>query len=84
MLYAVWLVLPAIVGIGVRRRAPQARWSFLILGIILIVLGLTSCGASTGGGGGGGEHHTTTYTVTVLGASGSINHSLTVDLLVTQ
>ncbi len=83
VLYALSLFLPGIVGDGIRRR--QLRKALLICGTALLLLGFTSCGgASIGGGGGGSGPHTTTYTVTVSASAGSINHNITVALLVTQ
>jgi hypothetical protein len=87
-LYALWLMLPGMALMCDRKPRLRRKHSPLLAGlglVLLIALTLTSCGGgSNGGGGGGGGHQTTTYTVTVMGTSGTLSHSTTVTLLVTQ
>ena len=81
-----WLALPGIVvvcgTVGASRRQRGT------LGAIAVILGLllTSCGGGTSvaGGGGGSGHQLTKYTVTISGVSGSLTHTITVDLVVTH
>ena len=86
--YALWLTLPGIFLLGVRkRRAGHSKLALpaFLLGLFLLALLLTSCGAAGknggsgggGGGGGGGQQQGTqpgTYTITVTGTSGTLSH----------
>jgi hypothetical protein len=89
-LYAIWLVLPAILlGAAVGVAAPKRRkllshcFAFLLVGGCLLQV---ACGGASGGGsgGGGGTGGTPagTYTITVSGAAGSTQHATAVTLTV--
>jgi len=93
--YAVWLALPtlALLGSGGRRKnraklgLPASLFRLFLLGLVL-----TSCGGGgsngggSGSGGSGGQQQGTkpgTYTITVIGTSGTLSHTApTVTLVV--
>ena len=86
--YAMWLPIGglALLGTGFTSRKKERFWSFL-LGFALFsgLIFLFACGGSSSSGGGGGGQPGTpagTYTVTVTGASGSLTHSQTVNLVI--
>jgi uncharacterized protein (DUF2141 family) len=87
-LYAIWLLLPAMllgmVGLAVPKR--RKLLSCVLVGLLAggCLLQAACGGASTGGGGGGGTGGTPagTYTVTVTGAAGSTQHATAVTLTV--
>ncbi len=87
--YALWLALPALAFLGTRSRRKKPHKLALpaaLLGLFLLGLLLSSCGGggtngSGGGGGGGGgvggQQQGTqpgTYTITVIGTSGTLTH----------
>ncbi len=94
--YALWLALPALalLGAGNRRKHPRKlALPASLLGLFLLGLLLSSCGGggTNGGGGGGGGGGGTqqqgtqpgTYTITVIGTSGTLTHqAATVTLVV--
>jgi hypothetical protein len=93
--YALWLGLPTLALLGnqgCRKKNAQLTLRARLLGLFLLALLLTSCGgggSNGGGGGSGGQQQGTapgTYTITVSGTSGSLNHAApsTVTLVVTQ
>jgi hypothetical protein len=93
--YALWLALPTLALLGNRgcqKKNVQLTLRARLLGLFLLALLLTSCGgggSNGGGGGSGGQQQGTapgTYTITVSGTSGSLNHAApsTVTLVVTQ
>ncbi|HEV2133221.1 MAG TPA: protease pro-enzyme activation domain-containing protein [Terracidiphilus sp.] len=67
-----------------KRRSWFAMVGLLVFFISIAGMACGGGGGSTGGGGGGGNPGTTpgTYTVTVTGTSGSLNHTTTVSLTV--
>jgi len=76
----------ALLGTGFTSRKKKRFWSFR-LGFVLFsgLIFLFACGGSSSSGGGGGGQPGTpagTYTVTVTGASGSLTHSQTVNLVI--
>ncbi|MFZ0823455.1 MAG: SBBP repeat-containing protein, partial [Terriglobales bacterium] len=86
-LYAMWLVLPAVLLGMVGMAAPNRRkllsfcLAFLLVGGCLLQ---AACGGGSNGGGGGGGGGTPpgTYTITVTGAAGSTQHTTAVTLTV--
>jgi hypothetical protein len=94
--YALWLALPALafLGTGSRRKKPgKLALPVSLLGLFLLGLLLSSCGGGgtnggTGGGGGGGggtQQQGTqpgTYTITVIGTSGTLTHNASTVTLV--
>src|SRR5580700_9056251 len=91
-LYAIWLVLPAML-LGTAGIAAPNRRRFLAGCLVLSLIGgcllqVACVGASNGGserrGGGAGGTPAGTYTVTVTGAAGSTRHTTTVTLTVQQ
>ena len=89
-LYAMWLVLPAML-LGTVGLAPPKRRKLLGYCIVfLLVSGCllqvacsgTSSSGSGGGGGGTGGTPAGTYTITVTGTAGSTQHTTTVTLTV--
>ncbi|MGB8864085.1 MAG: YncE family protein, partial [Candidatus Sulfotelmatobacter sp.] len=92
-LYAIWLVVPAMllgpVGMAVPKRRKLLSYSivFLLVSGCLLQVACNSAsnsGSGSGGGGGGGTGGTPagTYTVTVTGAAGATQHTTTVTLTV--
>ncbi len=84
---ALWLPIAglALAGIsfGPRRKKKTKLAGFLLCS--LLVAGLVfqaACGGGGGGNGGGGGTPPDSYTITVTGKSGSLNHSTTVTLKV--
>ena len=93
IVYAPWLLFPGIVmGWGVagtrrgakrRRRRPGLTTMMVLLALSLFMsLSLPSCGGVSSGGGGGTTGPPVTYTVTVIGTSGALSHSMQVTLVV--
>ena len=90
LFYAMWLALPGLALFGTRvRRRKRSRPAPLAspLGLFLLGLLLTSCGGggSNGGGGGGGQQQGTqpgTYTITVIGTSGTLSHQAPSTILI--
>jgi len=87
-LYAIWLVLPAML-LGTVGLAPPKRRK--LLGYCIVFLLVSGCllqvacgGTSNSGGGGGGTSGTPagTYTITATGTAGSTQHATTVKLTV--
>jgi hypothetical protein len=68
--YAIWLLLPAVVGSVSRRNAAHffRPMSLFITAMCLLFL-LACAGVSTGGGGGGGNQNPQSYPITVIGTS---------------
>ena len=90
-LYAIWLVLPAMLLGTAGMAAPNRRkllsycLVFLLVGGCLLQVacaGTSNSGSGGGGGGGTGGTPAGTYTVTVTGAAGSTQHTTTVTLTV--
>ncbi len=95
-LYAIWLVLPAMllgtVGMAAPKRRKLLSYSIVFLLVSGCLLQVACSGASNGGsggngGGGGGGSGTGgtpsgTYTVTVTGTAGATQHTTTVTLTV--
>jgi hypothetical protein len=87
-LFAIWLVLPAMLLGTAGMAAPNRRKLLSYCLVFLLVSGcllqMACSGASSGGGGGGGTGGTPagTYTITVAGAAGSTQHATTVTLTV--
>ena len=80
-LYAAWICLPLVlVGIGsvVGLRPEKRQFACLLLCLFLLgsVVLQTACGSSSSNGNGGTT--STTYTVTINGTSGTIQHSASV------
>jgi len=77
--YALWLALPAIALMGVRRQCSRLGGLASLLGLFLLAFALLSCGGGAGnGGGGGGQQQGTqpgTYTITVTGTSGALSQA---------
>jgi hypothetical protein len=85
-LYALWVLLPALMFscIGLSRSSPKQK-QFMVssAAALLLILLLPSCsGVSSAGSGGGSGGNPTTYTVTIIGTSGSLSHSTSVKLIV--
>jgi YVTN family beta-propeller protein len=88
-LYAIWLVLPAML-LGTVGLATPKRRKLLSYGLVCLLAGscllqVACSGASSNGGGGGGGSTGTpagSYTITVTGAAGSTQHTATVTLTV--
>ena len=88
-LYAIWLVLPAML-LGTAGMAAPNRRKLLSYCLVFLLVGgcllqVACAGASNNGGGGSGGTGGTpvgTYTVTVTGAAGSTQHTTTVTLTV--
>jgi DNA-binding beta-propeller fold protein YncE len=88
-LYAIWLVMPAVLLGTARLAAPKRKklLSFclmsLLVGSCLLHLACAGASSSTGSGGSGtGGTPTGTYPVTITGAAGSNQHTATVTLTV--
>ena len=90
-LYAIWLVVPAMllgtVGMVAPKRRKLLSYSIVFLLVSGCLLQVACNGASnsgSGGGGGGGTGGTPagTYTVTVTGTAGATQHTTTVTLTV--
>jgi hypothetical protein len=93
--YALWLVLPGLCLIGLRHgQRSKVRLPSSMFGLFLLGWMLTSCGGGGsnggggGGGGGGGQQQGTppgTYTISVIGTSGTLTHqSSPITLIVNQ
>ena len=88
-LYAIWLVLPAML-LGTAGMAAPNRRKLLSYCLVFLLVGgcllqVACAGASNNGGGGSGGTGGTpvgTYTVTVTGTAGSTQHTTTVTLTV--
>ena len=83
------MVLPifgfTLLGTGMNPRNKKRLVGLLLLGLVLAgLMVLPACGGSGGGGGGGGGGGTPpgTYSMTVIGAAGSANHSAALTLTV--
>ena len=88
-LYAIWLVLPAMLLGTAGMAAPNRRkllsycLVFLLVGGCLLQVACGGAGTSgSGGNGGTGGTPVGTYTVTITGAAGSIQNTTTVTLTV--
>jgi len=77
-LYAIWLVLPAML---VGMAAPKRR-KLLGCSLALLLVGGCLLQAACGGGSGGGFTAVGTYPVTVTGMAGSTQHAMNVTLIV--
>jgi hypothetical protein len=70
-----------------RRKSPRKLRQTILAGVLLLLsLGLLSCGGGLQGNGGGGGSPGTppgTYTITVTAICGSITHTAQVSLTVT-
>jgi hypothetical protein len=81
--YAVWLALPMLALLtasGRRKKRAKLTLPASLLGLLLLAVLLPSCGGggSNGGSSGGGQQQGTkpgTYTITVTGTSGALNHT---------
>ncbi|MGA7590166.1 MAG: hypothetical protein WBW02_06630, partial [Candidatus Sulfotelmatobacter sp.] len=93
--YAMWLALPGVAFLGIRRRRKRNNLALpaSLSGLFILALLLASCGGGGsnggggGGGGGGGQQQGTqpgTYTIIVTGTSGTLSHQSTVILIVNQ
>ncbi len=93
--YALWLALPALALLGTHSRRKQPRKLALpasLLALFLLGLLLSSCGGAgtNGGGGGAGGGGGTqqqgtqpgTYTITIIGTSGTLTHNASTVTLV--
>jgi hypothetical protein len=78
LLYAIWLVLPAML---VGMAAPKRR-KLLSCCLAPLLVGGCLLQASCGGGSGGGFTAVGTYPVTVTGVAGSTHHAMNVTLIV--
>lgn len=83
--YALWCLLGALTWIWIlfgsnslRRR----RFASGLAGALLLSLFLGCSGVSSAGGGGGSGGNPSTYTITVVGTSGSLSHSVAVKLVI--
>ncbi len=87
-LYAIWLVVPAMllgtVGMATPNRRKLLTYCLVFLLVSGCLLQVACSGASSGGGSGSGTGGTPagTYTVTVIGTAGSTQHTATVTLTV--
>jgi DNA-binding beta-propeller fold protein YncE len=85
-LYAIWLVLPAMLLGTVRMAAPKRRKLLSYCLAFLLVSGcllqVACSGASNGSGGGGGGTPSGSYTISVTGAAGSTQYAAPVTLIV--
>ena len=84
---ALWLPIAGValagISFGSRRKKKTKLAGFLLCS--LLVAGLVfqaACGGGGGGNGGGGGTPPDSYTITITGKSGSLNHSMTVTLKV--
>ena len=86
-LYAIWLVLPAMLlgtaGMAAPKRRKLLSYCLVFLLVSGCLLQVACSGASNGGsGGGGGGTPSGSYTITVTGAAGSTQHAAPVTLIV--
>jgi hypothetical protein len=86
--YALWLMPGIVIVLEATGRTSRRKRCWLGATVLLVLsFVLSSCGGGgAGGGGGGGNGHQGTkpgtYTITVIGTSGSLSHSTTVGLVV--
>ena len=91
-LYAIWLVVPAMLLGTVGMAVPNKRRKLLSYSIVFLLVsgcllqvacnGASNSGSGGGGGGGTGGTPSGTYTVTVTGTAGATQHTTTVTLTV--
>jgi len=82
---AVWGLFPGLVfsWVGLSLISPkQKRFVTGLATAVLLVLFLPCCSGISAGGSGGSGGNPATYTITVVGTSGSLSHSIQVDLVV--
>jgi hypothetical protein len=85
-LFSQWLGLFGVVLFGKERRQGKAAWTVLLVLLLAIILVLAGCGGGLGnttkGGGSSNGTPSGTYTVIVLGTSGSAQHFTSLTLTV--